>query len=144
MKSNKLSQTILICALVVGGAVMLSSCGKDDPSTSTTLPTDTTAAQVTTTIATTAAIPAISGSLPVNEVGITPTWAETAIDPAATMYVNVESDFLRVRKGPGQDYDQVASLTDGMSVIVVAKTDTNWYKLQDGYYVSGDYLAATP
>jgi uncharacterized protein YgiM (DUF1202 family) len=60
------------------------------------------------------------------------------------MYVNVESDYLKVRKGPGKDFEQIASLTDGMSVTVVAKTETNWYKLQDGYYVSGDYLTTTP
>jgi len=58
------------------------------------------------------------------------------------MYVHTDSDFLRIRSGPGTDYQQVGSLVDGMTVSVVALTDTNWYKLADGYYVSGDYLTA--
>jgi len=28
-------------------------------------------------------------------------------------------------------------------VVVIGKTDGNWYKLDDGYYVSGDYLSDT-
>jgi uncharacterized protein YgiM (DUF1202 family) len=60
------------------------------------------------------------------------------------MYVKVASDFLKIRKGPGKDFDQVGSLTSGMTVSVAAKTNTNWYKLADGYYVSGDYLSETP
>ena len=143
MKLERLTKTILICAIVVGGVVMLSACGKKPTVTTTVLPTDTTTATVAaTTAAPTPSIPAISDPLATN--AVTPTWVETAIDPAAIRYVNVKSDYLKIRKGPGKDYDQVGSLSDGMSVTVVAKTDTNWYKLQDGYYVSGDYLTETP
>lgn len=144
MKRERLTKTILICTLLVAGTVLLGSCGKKAPAVTTT----TTAANVTstTTAATTIptpAVPVISGTLAANTVGKTPTWVETAIDPAKTMYVKVASDFLKVRKGPGKDYDQVASLTNGMAVTVTAKTDNNWYKLQDGYYVSADYVTAT-
>lgn len=146
MKLERLTKTILICAIVVGGVVMLSACSKKSTETTKSVPADTTtataAATTTTTAAPTPSIPAISGPLESNEV--TSTWVETAIDPAAIMYVNLESNYLNVRKGPGTDFEQVGALTDGMSVTVVAKTDTNWYKLQDGYYVSGDFLTDTP
>ena len=143
MKLERLTKTILICAIVVGGVVMLSSCGKKATETTAPVTTDTTTATTAvTTAAPTPSVPAFSGTLAPND--ISPTWTETAIDPAAIRYVNVKSDYLKIRKGPGKDYDQVGSLSDGMSVTVVAKTDTNWYKLQDGYYVSGDYLTETP
>ena len=145
MKWERLTKTILICSIVVGGAVLLSSCGKTNNATSTTKSTaETSTTASVTSAATTASVPAISGTLATNAVGVTPTWTETAIDPAKTMYVKVESDFLKIRKGPGKDYEQIGSLTNGMTVTVVALTDTNWYKLQDGYYVSGDYLSETP
>jgi len=143
MKLERLTKTILICAIVVGGVVMLSACSKKSTETTTLAPTDTTAATVAViTAAPTPSIPAFSGPLETN--AVTPTWTETAIDPAVLMYVKVESDYLKIRTGPGKDYEQIGSLTNGMSVTVVAKTDTNWYKLQDGYYVSGDYLTEAP
>jgi len=144
MKWERLTKTILICTLLVAGAVSFGACSKKNP-TATTLTTavnaTTTAAVVTT--APTPAVPAISGTLAANSVGETPTWVETPIDPAKTMYVKVTSDFLKIRKGPGKDFDQIGSLTNGMAVTVVAKTDNNWYKLQDGYYVSADYVTET-
>jgi len=144
MKRERLTKTILICTLMVAGTVLLGSCGKKAPDvTTTTTPVNTTTVSTETTAAPTPAVPVISGTLAANTVGETPTWVETAIDPAKTMYVKVSSDFLRVRKGPGQEYDQVASLTNGMAVTVIAKTDNNWYKLQDGYYLSADYVTET-
>lgn len=144
MKWERLTKTILICSLLVAGVVMLGACSKKSPAATTT----TTAVNATTTIAAvttapTPAVPAISGTLAANAVGETPTWVETPIDPAKTMYVKVESDFLKIRKGPGKEFDQIGSLTNGMAVTVVAKTDNNWYKLQDGYYVSADYVTET-
>ncbi len=141
MKWEHLARTILISAILITGAALLASCGSETDSTTATTVVETTTA-ATTTAAPTPVVPAISGTLAPNV--IAPTWAETVIDPPKTMYVNVESDFLKVRKGPGKDYEQVASLTDGMAVVVAAKTDTNWYKLQDGYYVSADYLTDAP
>jgi len=144
MKYKHLTQTILICAIVAGGILTLASCGKDSTTATTTKISDTSTTAATTAAVTTSSVPAISGTLATNVIGVTPTWTETAIDPAKTMYVKVESDYLKIRKGPGKDFDQIGSLTNGMTVIVVAKTDTNWYKLQDGYYVSGDYLTEAP
>lgn len=144
MKWERLTKTILICSLLIAGAVSFGACSKKNPvaTTTTTVNVTTTVAAVTT--APTLAVPVISGTLAANSVGETPTWVETAIDPAKTMYVKVTSDFLKIRKGPGKDYDQIGSLTNGMAVTVVAKTDNNWYKLQDGYYVSADYVTETP
>lgn len=143
MKWEQLTKTILICTLLVAGTVTLGACGKKDPAvTTTTAAVNTTTTTTAVTVAPTPAVPAISGTLAVNVIGDTPTWVETAIDPAKTMYVKVD-DSLKIRKGPGKDYDQIGSLTNGMAVTVVAKTDNNWYKLQDGYYVSADYVTET-
>jgi len=71
------------------------------------------------------------------------TWQETELQSELPKYVKINSDYLRVRKGPGTEYDQVAALTKNMLVIVVAKTQNNWYKLDSGYYVSGEYLSDT-
>jgi len=141
MKREHLTKTILICAILVGGVIVLSSCGKKPAATSKPSTTDTTTAATLITASPTPSVPAVSGTIPANDVPVT--WKETAIDPAKTMYVKLESGFLKIRKGPGKDYDQIGTLTNGMPVTVIAKTDTNWYKLQDGFYVSGDYVTET-
>ncbi len=144
MKRERLTKTLIICFIIVGGIVFLTSCGKGTTQTSaTTKATDSNSTTMATTKETTSSVPVISGTLATNVIGVTPTWKETAIDPAKTMTVKV-ADFLRIRKGPGTDFGQVGSLTNAMTVTVVAKTDNNWYKLQDGYYVSGDFLTETP
>ena len=144
MKWEHLTKTILICTLLAAGAVSLGACSKNNPAaTTTTTAVNATTAIAAVTTAPTPAVPAISGTIAANAVGETPTWVETPIDPAKTMYVKVESDFLKIRKGPGKEFDQIGSLTNGMAVTVVAKTDNNWYKLQDGYYVSADYVTET-
>ena len=144
MKWEQLTKTILICTLLVAGTVTLGACGKKEPAvTTTTAAINATTTTTAVTAAPTPAVPAISGTLAPNVIGDTPTWVETAIDPAKTMYVKLESGFLKIRKGPGKDYDQIGTLTNGMPVTVIAKTDTNWYKLQDGFYVSGDYVTET-
>lgn len=81
------------------------------------------------------------GSLPENDEQIT--WTESDMDPVV-MYVKITSGYLKIRKGPGTDFEQVGNLTAGMQVIVVGKTSNNWFKLEDGYYVSGDYISLTP
>jgi len=143
MKWKQLTKTILICTFLVAGTVTLGACGTKDPAvTTTTAAVNTTTATTAVTAAPTPAVPVISGTLAPNVIGDTPTWVETAIDPAKTMYVKVEES-LRIRKGPGIEYDQIGSLNNGMAIIVVAKTDNNWYKLQDGYYVSADFVKET-
>lgn len=136
---SRLTKTILILVLAVCTAFAAASCGGNSSKDTTTAESTTVA---TTTVTPTPSVPAISGTLSTNTQAVT--WIENAINPGKTMYVNVEADFLRVRTGPGTDYKQVAALTDGMTVTVVAMTDTNWYKLSDGYYVFGDYLSDQP
>ena len=90
----------------------------------------------------TTVLPDFSGPLSTGEIAIT--WNETTIDEKV-MYAIVSPDgFLRVRGGPGTDYDIVGSLTTNMEVVVVAVTDNNWYKTSDGFYISGDFLSNTP
>lgn len=69
------------------------------------------------------------------------TWKEEAIE-AKVMYANVKT-YLNVRKGPGPDYAGVAKFSKGMEIVVVAKTENGWYKTEDGFYVSGEYLSET-
>lgn len=143
MIQKRLTSVILIALLVIG-AGMSSACGSDanTETSATTSPISSEAIQ-TTTLATTTAlvVPQISGTIAANT---TPkSWKETPIDPAKTMYVKLESDFLKVRTGPGTQYEQISALTNGMEVSVVAKTESNWYKLSDGYFVFGEYLTET-
>lgn len=101
----------------------------------TTIPTVAETAQTT-------VLPDYSGPLPTSEIAVT--WNETTIDEKV-MYAVVSTDgFLRVRGGPGIDYDIVGSLTTNMEVVVVAITDSGWYKTSDGFYVKGDFLSSTP
>lgn len=141
----KKQRIIAILTVLFIMTAALSGCGGTEP-TETTLPTTTETAQATvpTTVPTTTApnVNTIEGALPANTREVT--WTETAIDPAVTKYVDLEDGFLKVRNGPGTDYAQVSALTDGMAISVVAKTDTNWYKMSDGYYVYGEYVKDAP
>lgn len=135
--------TVSILVFALGFSVV--ACGKKDDKAKTStsnsnqssLPTQ----MITLDTTTTAPTIIFSGSLPVNDE--VETWTVTPIDPALTKYVKVNAGYLKVRKGPGKDYDQVAALSKNMQVVVIGKTDGNWYKLDDGYYVSGDYLSDT-
>ncbi|MCQ2481923.1 MAG: SH3 domain-containing protein [Clostridia bacterium] len=126
------------------------ACGKKDKDKEKTQETDKTEAtetEETTTlpvVSETAAItslPDYSGPLPSSSVQVT--WNENAIDETVKYAICTPDNFLRVRSGPGTDYDIVGSLTTNMEVVVVAVTDNNWYKTKDGFYISGDYLSAT-
>lgn len=143
--NEKRLRSSLVLALLIAGVAATSACGSGAGSETTlSSSSESTAAVNTTTVATTTmvTVPVISGTFAVNSEPMV--WEETPIDPAKTMYVQLEKDFLKVRTGPGTSYIQVASLTDGMAVTVVAKTEDNWYKLSDGYFVFGKYLTDTP
>jgi uncharacterized protein YgiM (DUF1202 family) len=71
------------------------------------------------------------------------TWDIEPMSPTIK-YVNITSDFLKIRKGPGTTYEQVGALTRGMQVIVTGVTESDWYQLEDGYYVSGEFLKESP
>ncbi|MDD4094685.1 MAG: SH3 domain-containing protein [Oscillospiraceae bacterium] len=135
---------IIALVLVFGCVFALAACGdkdNDGPETKmTSKATATTAPPADTTPTTVLSI--IRGTLPSNDEEID--WTENLLTNPLPKYVNISSDFLRVRKGPGTQYDQVAALTRGMQVVVVAKTGNDWFKLEDGgYYVSGEYLSET-
>ncbi len=143
MKLARLTRILMICSMVFAVSAAASACGgKKVNSDSTSAATSPVQISESTTVATTAAtVAAVSGTIAANTEPVT--WVETAIDPAKVMYVHVASDFLRVRTGPDTTYPQVSALTNGMSITVTAKTENNWYKLQDGYYVFGDFVSET-
>ncbi len=134
--------TVLVMFIMLVGSVI--ACGKkDDKEEETEATTDTTPVITEETTPPTTTIPTYSGPLPSNTVQIS--WTESAFDNPTVMYAYVSSgQFLRVRSGPSTEYDIVATLTTNMEVIVVARTDSGWYKTVDGFYVSGDYLTSTP
>ena len=65
-------------------------------------------------------------------------WGEEAF--SATMYVN-QSCYSRIKALMGSE--AVKQYTYGEAVNGVAKTDTGYYKLNDGEYIHGDYLSET-
>lgn len=142
MSVNTIKKIVAI-VLVFGCVFTLAACGNNDddrPETKlTTKPSATTLPPAETTTATVLHI--FQGTLPSNDEEIT--WTENALTNPLPKYVNIASDFLRVRKGPDTKYDQVAALTRGMQVVVIAKTGNDWFKLDSGYYVSGEYLSET-
>ena len=73
------------------------------------------------------------------------TWNETALDSETVLYVYNISDtgYLNVRSGPDPKYTKVGTLAKGQPVTVVARTDNDWYKTSDGFYISGNYLTST-
>ena len=145
MKRSSIIVKALVFSLTCIMLISSAACGKKDkeeesvetsPSSSETTPmVSITETETTTTLM------EYGGTIAPNDQEVT--WQETSMD-AKVMYVHITSGYLKIRKGPGVDYEQVGTLTAGMEVIVVAKTENNWYKLQDGFYVSGDYISATP
>lgn len=146
MKRKKIS-SILICTLVFAMLIM-SGCSKKSSkeTTETSLETVPTPIPVETTTQATTSLVAHSGpevnTLEESEI----TWTETALESTLTLYVATSSDYLNVRKGPDPDvYKEVVSkLPRGTAVTVVATTSNGWYKTEDGYYVKGDFLSASP
>jgi len=146
MKRSSIYTKILGVALVCAMAGSSYGCGKKEETTTTApssieITSETTPIESATTTTEATTLLDYGGSLAPNDIQVT--WQEDTMEPKV-MYVKITSGYLKVRKGPDTQYDQVGSLTAGMEVIVVAKTNTNWYKLEDGYYVSGDYISLTP
>ncbi len=144
MRRSSLTIKTLSVAVLCGVMCSFSACGgKKEAETTTTVESSTETTPIITTVTTTAetTLQEYGMSIAPNDVSVT--WTEEPME-AKVMYVNIAEKYLKIRKGPGTDYDQVGTLTRNMQVVVVAKTDNNWYKLEDGFYVSGDYLSATP
>lgn len=134
---------IAVAVIAAGIIFSLTACNDPDDKKPVTKTTSTTTTPTSIPIAT---IPETTlyvflGPMVANDQAVT--WQEQALPSSIIKKVNITSDFLRVRKGPGTEYEQVAALTKGMQVIVVSKTANGWYKLDDGYYVSGEFLSDT-
>lgn len=67
----------------------------------------------------------------------TPQWMETAV--SGERYVNTDYISSRVNAIQGSNTVKQYRLND--KVTVVAKTDTNYYKLEDGTFIHADYLS---
>ncbi|MCR5061195.1 MAG: SH3 domain-containing protein [Saccharofermentans sp.] len=135
-----------IAALALTGSMLLSlsACGKTEETTTSSTTTQVTIATITTPSTTQTTIPVYEGPLETADTTET-SWTETPLQNGSlTLYSTVSAgNFLRVRKGPSVDYDIVGTLTRGQSVVVVASTANDWYKTEDGYYISGQYLKTT-
>lgn len=64
-------------------------------------------------------------------------WNEIAV-PIARMYVNTDGVYSREK--PIQGSTRVNKLSINQEITVVAKTDTDYYKAQDGSFIHKDYL----
>ena len=142
MKSYRLLRTVSV-ALVCSFLLACSACSKKPVETSadsTPSTTSETIATVTTPSTTQTNLPVYSGPLATSDTTET-SWNETVLQNEVTLYATVSSGtFLRVRKGPGKNYEIAGTLTRGQEVTVIASTTDGWYKTKDGYYVSGQYL----
>lgn len=67
----------------------------------------------------------------------TPEWIETAL--SGERYVNTDHIYSRINAIQGSCKVDQYRLND--KVTVVAKTDTDYYKLSDGTFIHGDYLS---
>lgn len=140
MKQHRVPKTAVAAVLSFILLVGIVSCGEKTKETSDTSDTSESESAVITEMTTT--LTDYSGPLPSNDVAVS--WQETEIDETVRYAYVSDGNFLRVRSGPGTDYDIVATLTSDMQVVVVAVTSNGWYKLSDGFYVSGDFLTETP
>ena len=137
--------SVLLLIFAVVAALMLSDTpGSSDNNSSTNSTTAATAATTTKTPETTPVTTKPQTTTPVTTKAPETTtvvtepleWGEEAY--SATMYVN-QSCYSRIKALMGSD--AVKQYTYGEAVNVVAKTDTGYYKLNDGEYIHGDYLS---
>lgn len=140
---NRSGRQLSVIALTVVMTFALASCSGTDTPKKTTKPTvaTTTTAAPTVEPTTGTTLFTVTGTLAPNDEEVK--WEVIDLEAPTVKYVNVGEGFLKVRKGPGQEYLAVAALSKNMAVTVVAKTTTNWYKTDDGFYVSGEYLSNT-
>ena len=141
MKRSSLIIKLGSLALISVMAFSLTACGKDKKKSETKdkeeETSETTTAAPTTTATT---VPIYSGPM-TNDVAVS--WEEQQLEAPTVRYVKTTGDFINVRKGPSTEYDVVAKLANKMQIVVVATTDSGWYKTSDGFYVSGDLLSET-
>ena len=110
----KVAAFSMTCVMLVS----MAACGKkkdDDEETSETTPSVTETTPMVT-------VPTTEATTTLQEYGVTiqpnnqeVKWQETAME-AKVMYVHISDGYLKIRKGPGTDYEQVGTLTAGMEV----------------------------
>ena len=142
MINKSVIQKVGVVFLSVVMICSFTACKKSSKKPTTSSSSSESEVTTTTTAAPTTSLTVYSGPLPSNDV--TQSWQESALSQETTMYATVSAgNFLRIRKGPGTDYDIAGTLTRGQTVTVVAQTGNGWYKTTDGFYVSGNYLSNT-
>ncbi len=144
MKKSLILKTVsVVCisAMLLGFAACKKSEKVSDETEQDESEITTTIPEVTTE-ATSTSLSAFSGPLPSSDIAVT--WTETQIDQTVRYAAVTAGEFLRVRKGPGTEYDIVGTMTRNQEVVVIAVTSDGWYKTLDGFYVSGSYLTETP
>lgn len=143
MKSRSMVRLFVVLVLTVGLSMGLTACGAgtNDKEPNVSGSTTTTPTSLITIDSTTTSLFVFNETIEPNNEVIT--WDIEPMSPTIK-YVDITSDFLKIRKGPGTTYEQVGTLTRGMQVIVTGVTESDWYQLEDGYYVSGDYLSESP
>ncbi|MBQ4191194.1 MAG: SH3 domain-containing protein [Clostridiales bacterium] len=141
-KTFTLRLTAIMLTAVIGASI--AACGGKD--TAESLEASDASAEIssiTTTTEATTTLTEYTGPLANTE---PVTWNETALESETVLYVYNISDtgYLNVRTGPQPTYAKAGTLSKGQSVTVVARTDNDWYKTSDGFYISGNYLTSTP
>lgn len=134
------TKTAISLILISALASSFAGCGKEPEVTVTESETTTTV--MTTTTEATTTVPTYSGPMQTQSLEVT--WTETEITETVKYVYCSAGSFINVRSGPGTEFDVVAHFTSDMEVIVVAVTNNGWYKLNDGFYVSGDFLTDLP
>ena len=140
-KTFTLRLTAVMLTAVFGFS--LAACGGNKPQESLEA-SDASAAisSITTTTEATTTLTEYTGPLSNTE---PITWNETALESETVLYVYNISDtgYRNVRTGPDPKYTKAGTLSKGQAVTVVARTDNDWYKTSDGFYISGNYLTST-
>ncbi|MBO4748185.1 MAG: SH3 domain-containing protein [Clostridiales bacterium] len=142
MKRSSIIAKALGLSMACSMVLAITACGGKGKEESSETPESTTETTPMVTVApTTVETTLLEYGMTIQENDQAVTWKEEAIE-AKIMYANVKT-YLNVRKGPGPDYAGVAKFSKGMQIVVVAKTENGWYKTDDGFYVSGEYLSET-
>lgn len=142
MKRSSIIAKALGLSMACSMAFAITACGgKKEAATSETPESTTETTPMVTVAPTTVETTLLEYGMTIQPNDQAVSWKEDAIE-AKVMYANVKT-YLNVRKGPGPDYAAVAKFSKGMEIIVVAKTENGWYKTEDGFYVSGEYLSET-
>ena len=137
---------IILSAVIALNTVILSGCSakEDAPAeggttTSTSKTSDEPQNEETTTTESLSTLPPETAPTQTEQEGNTPEWTETAV--SGQRYVNTDNIYSRIKAIQGSQTVKQYRLND--MVTVVARTDTDYYKLDDGSFIHADYLSET-